>query len=227
MVNENNLRLIGTSHISLESKDKIKAEFLDFKPDIICIELDKNRYYALSNPDVKRGKPSIKQLGMTGYLFAVIGRVLQKKLGNLTGMNPGDEMLMGATLARQNKLKLELIDQDAALTMRNMSKKVKFSEKMKIVLDVFISPFSKKMRLKIDINKIPEDEVIIRILTLMKDRYPGFYRVLIDDRNSFMAKKIYLLMKDNPDKRVMAIVGAGHIDGMRKKLKTLIESNVY
>ena len=229
MIHENRVRIIGTSHVSKESKERIKEAFAEFKPDIICIELDNNRFQAISSPEKKRGTPSIRQLGMTGFLFAIIGRSLQKKMGNLTGMDPGEEMMLGATLAKHNNLRLELIDQDAAITLRNMSKKVKFSEKMKIFLDVFRAPFSKKLRMsvQIDIHKIPDEEVILKVMALMKDRYPGFYRVLLDDRNRYMSRKIYSLMKENPEKRVMAIVGAGHVDGMHKYLKSLMESNVY
>ncbi len=230
MINENRVRIIGTSHVSKESKEQIKEVFIEFKPNIICIELDNNRFHALSNPEKKKGGlPSIRQLGITGFLFAVIGHALQKKMGNITGMNPGEDMLLGAILAKNNNLSLELIDQDASITLRNMSKKVKFSEKMKIFLDIFRAPFSKKLKMgmKIDINKIPDDEVILNVMLLMKDRYPGFYRVLLDDRNRFMSRKIYHLMKENPDKRVMAIVGAGHVEGMQKYLKSLMESNVY
>jgi pheromone shutdown-related protein TraB len=227
MINENNLLLIGTSHISRESKEKIKKAFTDFKPDIICIELDKARFHAVMNPQKTRGLPSIRQLGVTGFVFAVIGKAMQKKLGNITGMAPGEEMVLGAMLAKNNRLRLELIDQDAALTMRNMSNKVRFSEKLKIVGDIFTAPFSKKLRMKIDIHKIPDEQVILELLEQMKGRYRGFYTVLIEDRNRFMAKKLFLLMKNNPEKRIMAIVGAGHVDGIKKHINSLKNSNIY
>lgn len=226
MLNQNNVLLIGTSHVSKESKDKIIEAFSEFKPDIICIELDQNRYYALMHPE-KKGKPSIRQLGFTGYVFALIGGFFQKRLGKITGMNPGEEMLLGAKLAKEHKLNLALIDQDAVLTMRNMSKKVRFREKLKIVIDLFRGPFLKDFKMHIDINKIPEDEIIMRILGLMKKRYPGFYKVLIEDRNRYMVKKIYFLMKNNSEKKILVIVGAGHVEGMKKHLKSLIESNIY
>jgi pheromone shutdown-related protein TraB len=227
MINEENLVVIGTSHVSKESKEKIKKEFSDFKPDVICIELDRNRLYALLNPDKVGGMPSLRQLGITGFVFAVLGKALQKKLGNLTGMNPGEEMLLGATLAKNNRLQLELIDQDASITLKNMSKKVKLREKFRIVGDIFTAPFSKKMRLKIDINKIPDEQLILELMEQMKGRYPGFYNVLLEDRNRFMAKKIYLLMKNSPEKKVMAIVGAGHVEGIKKHINSLRNSNVY
>ncbi|MGV8162086.1 MAG: TraB/GumN family protein [Candidatus Nanoarchaeia archaeon] len=226
VLNQDNVLLIGTSHVSKESKDKINSAFEKFKPAIICVELDQNRYYALMHPD-KKGKPSLRQLGVTGYLFALIGGFFQKRLGKITGMTPGEEMLLGATLAKNNKLNLMLIDQDAAITLRNMSKKVRFREKFRIFLDLFRGPFLKDFKINIDINKIPEDEVIVKILGLMQKRYPGFYKVLIDDRNRHMIRKIYVLMKNNPEKRIMVIVGAGHVAGMKKHLKSLIESNIY
>ncbi|MGV8168551.1 MAG: TraB/GumN family protein [Candidatus Nanoarchaeia archaeon] len=226
MVNLDALEIIGTSHVSKESKEKINETFERFKPDIICIELDAGRYYSLMHPD-KKGRPSVRQLGMTGFLFAVIGRFFQKKLGNMTGMNPGEEMLLGANLAKKHRLKLELIDQDAAITLRNLSKKVKLREKLKILLDLFRAPFIKDFRVKIDVSRIPDEETINKIMNIMKKRYSGFYRVLLEDRNRYMAKKLYLLLKDNPEKRIIAIVGAGHVEGIKKQLKTLNESNIY
>jgi pheromone shutdown-related protein TraB len=225
MINQNNLILIGTSHVSKESKEKIKKAFAEFKPDIICVELDRNRLHGLLNPQT-RGKPSIRHLGMTGYLFAIIGKAVQKKIGNLTGMNPGDEMLLGAILAKNNKLPLELIDQDAAVTLRNMSKKVRFSEKMKIVGDIFTAPFQKKLKMKIDIHRIPDEQVILEILKIMKNKYPGFYNVLLEDRNRYMAKRIFAIMRVHPEKKIMAIVGAGHLDGIKKHINSLEASNL-
>lgn len=227
MITKENYRIVGTSHISPESKQRIKHTFSEFKPDIIAIELDKQRFFALTSKNTQRlGLSAIRQIGLTGYLFAVIGRALQKKLGNLVGMNPGEEMLLGATLAKNNNLKLALIDQEASITLRNMSKKVKFTEKLKIVLDVLLAPFSKQ-KIKVDISKVPPQEIIDMLLKQMKDRYKGLYKVLLDDRNRYMARKMYQFMKQDPNTKIMAIVGAGHVEGIQKYLENLIASNVY
>ncbi len=227
MISSKNYEIIGTSHVSPESKQKIKQAFTEYKPSIIAIELDKQRLYALTHKETQKLKiTAIKKIGITGYLFAVIGRALQKKLGNLVGMNPGEDMLLGFTLAKNNNIRLELIDQDAAITLSNMSKKVKFSEKMKILFDILLSPFSKQ-KIKIDISKVPPQELINKILEQMKHRYSGLYKVLLDDRNRYMAKKIYSIIKTTPDAKILVIVGAGHVEGIRKHLESLIASNVY
>lgn len=216
--------LIGTSHVSKESKTKIKQTFADFKPDIIAVELDKNRYFSLINKQKTSLNPkAILQIGFLGYIFSIVGKIMQEKVGKMTGMNPGEEMLLGANLAKNNKLLLSLIDQDITKTLKNMSKTVTLKERLKLLKDLI---FKKDQKIKIDINKIPEEQIITQILQQMKKDYPGLYKSLVEDRNKYMSKQIFLLLKNHPDKKIMAIVGAGHIEGMKKDLKSLIDSNI-
>jgi len=226
-MNNQNLKIIGTSHVSKESQVAIKEAFAKFHPDIIAIELDKQRLTGLlSNQKSKLGVSAIGKLGITGYLFAVIGRALQGKIGDLVGTNPGEEMLLGARLARNNNLPLALIDQDVQTTLRNLSKRISAKEKWRIAFDIIFSPFRKQERIKIDISKVPPGELIERLMGQMKERYPGFYRVLLEDRNKVMAKKLFIILRNNPEKKVIAIVGAGHVQGIKQQLKTLEESNI-
>ena len=228
MITPQRYLIIGTSHVAKESKEKIKHAFSTFYPDIIGIELDKQRFEGLMQKEKSSlGIYAIRQLGITGYLFAVIGKFVQKKVGNMVAMNPGEEMLLGATLAKNNKILLALIDQDVKTTLRGLSKKVPFSEKMKMVWDFITSPFSKQEKIKLDLNKVPSGELITMLMGKMKSRYPKFYKVLVDDRNKYMAKQIFLILKNNPDKKIMAIVGAGHEEGIHKDLESLIASNIF
>lgn len=229
MLSKDNIEVIGTSHVSAESLELIKKKFAEFKPDIIAVELDKQRYFALKNKQQSKiSIGAIRTVGLTGFIFVVIGRIIQKKLGDIAGMNPGEEMLLGTELARNNKLILALIDQDVHITLRNLSKKVKFKEKMRIITDILFAPFKRNMpKITIDIKSVPKQELIVKLLTMMKGRYPGFHRVLLEERNAHMARKIYDLMRMHPEKKILAIVGAGHVEGMRQHLDSLVASNVY
>ncbi len=221
------MRIVGTSHVSKESHERIRNAFADFKPTAICLELDRARLEGLLQKKKSSVNPLMAaRIGLTGYVFSIIGRIVQKKIGNLSGIAPGSEMLLGARLAKNNNLKLFLIDQDVALTLRNMSKKVPFREKMRLVLDLILSPFSKKRRLKIDLTKIPEDEVIKEVLKEMKKRYYGLYKVLVEDRNKVMAKRIFLLLRQNPEEKLLVVVGAGHLDGLVQEIDSLVASNL-
>ena len=203
-----NLFLIGTSHISVESIEDVKSAINSNKPDIIALELDRPRFNALVYE--KKHKPSlqdIKQIGFKGFLFNLIGAYIEKKLGKLVGTSPGDEMKAAVKLAFEKKLEIALIDQDIRITLRNISKRMTLKEKLRFVLEILTSSlFGSK--LKIDLRKVPSQEVIDKMTKQLKEKYPSLYISLITDRNKIMAKRLYTLMASK--KKILAVVGAGH-----------------
>lgn len=226
MVDFLNIELVGTSHISPKSKARILSSFNNFKPDIICVELDRARLLGLKDKNRKApGLSAIKHIGVLGFFFASIGGFIQKKLGKITGMVPGDEMLLGVRLAEKNKLRLDLIDQDIQVTLKKISR-MPFRERFRILSDILKAPFQRKGKVKIDIANIPEEEFVLKMIAQIKDRYPYLYKVMISDRNKIMAKRLFYLSRDNPTSRILAVVGEGHISGMLDYLKKLDETNV-
>ncbi|MBN2142942.1 TraB/GumN family protein [Candidatus Woesearchaeota archaeon] len=208
-----NLDLIGTSHISEESIREIEREFHAWNPTIVAVELDRGRLQSL----LENAKPSyspalIREVGVTGYLFVLIGGLIQRKLGNLVGVIPGSEMKSAVLLAKDNQRKVALIDQDVRVTLRRFSKLFGFKEKFRIFIDLFRGPFIKD--LQFDIRKVPSKQAIKRLIGFTKNRYPGFYAALIGERNEYMARKLVHLMKRDENERILAVVGAGHEEEM-------------
>jgi len=222
-----NICIVGTSHISKDSITKIKQKLEEFKPDVMAVELDVKRYHSLmSKPSNKEQKTNIfmiGKIGMTGYLFMIIGRWAQKKLGSIVGVEPGADMKAAVDLCRKKKLLLALIDRDISITLKRLSKKFSFKEKMKMLRDLLLAPFSRK-KVSLDLSKIPKKDFIKKILLELKQKYPNIYGVLIDERNKYMAKKLFKILKD--DKKVLCVVGAGHEEGLVKDLKSLYYSNI-
>jgi pheromone shutdown-related protein TraB len=213
-----NVKLLGTSHIAKESIEKINKEFIDLNPDIVCVELDSKRLHALltdQKPDYSL--KGIKQYGLTGYLFAVVGGFIQQKLGNVVGIKPGSDMLTAVKISKSSNKQLFLVDQDIEITLRRFSKTFTFREKFRLIWDIMRAPFNKKMN--IDLSKVPKEELITKLMGDMKIRYPNLYMVLIDDRNKVMAKNIYHIMSKNVDKKILVVIGAGH----EKELLELIK----
>lgn len=221
-----NLTLIGTSHISIESVNTIKKQIQENKPDLICLELDKNRFYALvQNKRSRPGLKDIKAIGVKGFLFLIIGGYVERKLGKRVGLEPGAEMLAAIKEAQKNNIALALVDQDIQVTLKKFSKSFSNKEKWNLFKDFFNGIFRRKREVKrlglekLDLTKVPEHELIKRLMVEVKVRYPNFYKVLVDDRNKVMAKKISALMQLNPDKKILAIVGAGHEKEMLELIK--------
>ena len=53
----------------------------------------------------------------------------------------------------------------------------------------------------------------------VKKYYPSIYLTLIKERNEYMAKALYKLITINPDKTILAVVGAGHEEEIIRLVK--------
>ncbi len=224
-----NLTIIGTSHISRESVDAITKFIEEEKPEIIALELDKDRFYSIQQSKREAGFREIFQVGVKGYLFSLIGEYVERKLGEKVGVKPGQEMLTAIKLAKENNIKIALIDQDIRITLKRFSKFLSWKERFRFAADIFKSIFFGKREMKkigleafdmkIDLTKVPEKKVIRKMISFVKKRYPNVYKVLIGERNVVMAKRLKWLV-ENEKGKILAVVGAGHeeeIIGLMKK----------
>ena len=220
------ITLIGTSHIAEESIKKIKKTLEDLQPDIIAVELDSHRAAALL--EEKKRKLSVHDIfhiGLRGFLFAKIGQYVQEKLGEKVGIAPGSEMKTALLWAQKNKKEVALIDQPLQVTLKRFSKALTWKEKFRFVGDFLRGIlFSKKQlqRLgldKINLKKVPSQELIKKMMEEVKERYPSIYTVLVEERNKYMVKQLVRLLRQHTGKKIVAIVGAGHKEGMEELLK--------
>jgi len=219
------LKIIGTSHISSQSIQEITKYVEEEKPEIIAIELDVQRAAALLQEEKRKvSAADAFRIGLKGYLFAKIGQFVQQKLGKMVGVAPGADMKTAMELARKHKLKLAFIDQPIQITLKKFSKSLSWKERGRFVADIFKGIFFKKRQMKelglneFDLEKVPEEKLLLKMMQQMKSRYPNIYRVLVDDRNIYMTKQLVKLLRANPDKKILAVVGAGHKEGMQKLL---------
>jgi|SRR3989344_1537241 len=208
MLEYNNLTIIGTSHISIESVKEVNNFIKKNKPEIIALELDNKRYTAL----IEKRKNNLKDMlkvGLKGYLINLIGTYIEKKLGKLVGVRPGSEMITAIKLAKKHKLHIALIDQDIQITLKKLSK-ISFKEKIRIIKDILKGALFKKEIIKIDLREVPNQEFIEKIINIVKQRYPEIYNILIKERNEIMAKALYKIINLDKDKKILAVIGAGH-----------------
>jgi len=206
-----NLTIIGTSHIAKQSLDEVKKAIEEGKPGIIALELDKGRLYALmSSKKEKIRIYNIFRVGFKGFLFSLIGAWAEKRLGEYVGVMPGSEMKRAVRLARKNKAKIALIDQEIEITLKRLSKSLTWREKWNFIVDVFKAVVLRKKEVEFDLRTVPSKKLINKLVNKVKKRYPNIYNVLVKERNEVMAKKLVRLMKAKEGERILAIVGAGH-----------------
>lgn len=205
-----NLTLVGTSHVARQSVNDVKRTIKEGKPGLVAIELDDRRYQALtSTKKHKRKLSDMFRVGVKGYLFSVLGEWVEKKLGDYTGVPPGSDMLTAVKLAKERKIRVSLIDQDIAITLKRLSKGLSWREKFRFLGDLLGAPFKRK-KIKFDLNNVPSEEIMKELMGEVKKKYPNVYRVLITERNEVMAHNLFKLMHQYKDEEIIAVVGAGH-----------------
>lgn len=212
-----NLIIIGTSHISIESVREVRKEIVERSPEVVAIELDKVRLQSLLSEEKRKlSIRDIKELGVKGFLFNVVGAYVENKLGKLVNVKPGSEMKEAILAARKVKADVALVDQDVRITMKRLSQALTWREKFRFVGDILKS-FVKRERIPIDLTKVPEKKMIHKLTNQLKKRYPSIYRVLIAERNAVIAKNLYTLMQGR--KSIIAVIGAGHEDDVIALIK--------
>ncbi len=220
------VHLIGTSHIAQESIKEIKKTLEELQPDIVALELDAPRAASLLQEEKRKiSLLDALRIGFRGFLFAKIGQFVQEQLGKRVGVSPGAEMKTALLWAQKNKKEIALVDQPIQVTLKKFSQSLQWKEKFRFVGDFFFGLFASKRQLQkwkissLDLRKVPAEELIHEMMQQMKSRYPSVYRVLVEERNAYMTKRLVKLLREHQGKKIVAIVGAGHKKGMEELLK--------
>ncbi|MBI5556169.1 MAG: TraB/GumN family protein [Deltaproteobacteria bacterium] len=209
--------LVGTAHVSRESVQLVRQVIEEENPDCVCVELDAKRYESLS--EKKRWKSlDLKQIIRNKQLSTLmINLVLasyQKKLGDQLGVMPGSELLEAATTAQAKNIPVSLCDRDVRVTMRRAWKSTSFWRKNYLVASLLASLFEETEITEEKLNELKETDVLSELLAELGKALPELKTVLIDERDTFLAEKI----KRAKGQKIVAVVGAGHIKGVKQAL---------
>ena len=204
------LTLVGTGHV-FDLSSAITSILYEKMPDVICLELDEKRFQALKQRRENRRKTGNTSLPILYKFLAGF----QEKLAEKYGTTVGNEMLAADEFASINNIGIELIDVDAEKLLLRMWKEMKLIEKIRLFISSFTGLFISKKNVEKELEKLQEN--YYEYIEEISKKLPTIKKVLIDDRNEYMANKLIELNKKY--KKIVAIVGDGHIEGLSKILE--------
>ncbi len=210
--------LIGTAHISQSSVDEVNTVINQVQPDTVCIELCSSRYQAMLAKDQWKNMDIFKVIreGKSFLLFAnLIMTAFQKRLGSRLGVKPGSEMFEAANLAEKLNSELVLADRDVKITLQRTWRGMPFWGKMKVLGQLLASLFIREEISKEEIEKLKESDALSEAVKMLAEQSPEMKRILIDERDQYMAEKI----RQSMGKLIVAVVGAGHVKGLTAELE--------
>ena len=207
--------LVGTAHISQESVDLVEEVISIEQPDCVCLELDEKRFAALTKKKQWESldlKQIIKKKQLSTLMVNLLMASYQKKLGGQLGVQPGAELLHGAQTAERNNIPIALIDRDVRVTLRRAWKSTSFFKKGYLLSSIFASLFDSTEISEEKLTEMKQKDVLSELMEEMGSALPDVKRVLIDERDIYLCEKI----KAAPGNRLVAVVGAGHVPGIKK-----------
>ena len=210
--------LIGTAHISQSSVDEVNTVINQVNPDTVCIELCSSRYQAMLAKDQWKNMDIFKVIreGKSFLLFAnLIMTAFQKRLGSRLGVKPGSEMFEAANVAEKLNSELVLADRDVKITLQRTWRGMRFWGKMKVLGQLLASLFIREEISKEEIEKLKESDALSEAMKMLAEQSPEMKRILIDERDQYMAEKI----RQSMGKLIVAVVGAGHVKGLTAELE--------
>lgn len=206
------ITLIGTGHVFNLSQALLKI-FDEKQPEILCVELDKQRYNALmfKQNDPEKYKEHSKNLP---FLYKILAR-FQENMAAEYGVQPGDEMVTTINYAQSHQLPLAFIDMNAQHLFMKMLKSMTIGEKIRMLFSGFAGFFVSKKRVEEELDKLEKN--FDKYMKEIGKKFPTVKRVLVDERNQYMAQQLVDLNKQY--EKVVAVVGDGHIPGLSNLLK--------
>ena len=211
--------LVGTAHISKKSEGLVKETIDKYNPEIIGVELDYARLKQLRSGEKWR-ETNVVQVIKTGqtYLFLInlLLSNLQKKIGKTIGIKTGSDMISAVEEAETRKIRIALLDRDIRITMKRAVAKATLIEKLKLFYSMSLMIFGAKKE-KIDearIEQMKKKDVMTELMEEFSRELPSLKEVLVDERDLYIADRIQRC----PAKKIVAVVGAGHLDGIEKNI---------
>lgn len=210
--------LIGTAHVSQESVDLVKLVIEQEHPDRVCVELDTKRFEAISHPNRWESldlKEIIRKQQLSTLMVNLILSSFQKRLGDKLGVIPGTEMLEAIRMADKHGIPVTLADRDVRVTMRRAWRNTPFWRKSLLMSSLMLSIFDTTEVSEEEIRNLKKQDVLSEMMKDLGKEVPTLKTVLIDERDHYLAKKIV----DAPGTRIVAVVGAGHVEGICRTLR--------
>lgn len=216
-IRDNDVVIIGTAHVSEKSVEEVTTAIEDLKPDIVAVELCESRYRTLTGQE-ETGEIQIKELLSGNKLYLILVQLflayIQKKIGAEMGVKPGSDMIAAIDAAHKTGAKVALVDREIGVTIQRFWSSMRFREKVKLIASLIPAAFGRGGE-EINIDEITQDDVVAQVIEEFRKISPHAAQVLIDERDAYIARNLIRLSGSG---KVVAVVGAGHREGINRYL---------
>lgn len=220
-VGDTSVTLLGTAHVSHDSARQVAAELDTPVYDAVAVELCQSRFDALTRPD-RLAELDLMQVIRSGRAAMIMANLAmaayQQRLGDQLGIEPGAEMRMAVDQAQRHDLPVILIDREIGTTLKRTARGLGWWQRAVLFSGLVGSLLSREEISAADIEHLKEGDVVETTFAEFAHDRGELYQPLIAERDRYMAAKLRSAAQRSPGGHILAVVGAGHLNGIAAHL---------
>ena len=213
--------LLGTAHVSPASVAAVRHHVESGRFDAVAIELCPSRHRALTDRDAWRNMNlfQIIRERKAGMMMASLAlAAYQRRIAEQFGIEPGAEMKAAIDTAESAGLPLQLIDREIGTTLKRTSRRLSWWKRWVLTNGLVLSLFSREEIAEEDIERLKQGDILTETFGEFAEQSPELYESLIAERDRYMAARLRQDNDGQTGRRVLAVLGAGHLAGTSKAL---------
>lgn len=213
------ITVLGTAHVSKASADKVRELLCSGDYDSVALELCPNRYQALIDPEaitrldllqvIRQGKGAMVTASLALGAF-------QQRIAKQLDVQPGAEMKVAIEFANKLNLPIALIDRDIGITLKRIYRNVPFFRRLKVLSGLIASVIAHRTVSEGEIEELKQGDMLEATFNQFAESAPDIYLPLVDERDRYMVARLFENAVRSDCRRMLVVVGAGHLKGMIK-----------
>ncbi len=213
--------LLGTAHVSRASVEAVRELIGSGHFDAVAVELCPSRYKAMTEATAWREMNLFRVIrdGRAGLLISnLILAGYQQRLAAQLGIEPGAEMKAAIEAAAAGGLPVQTIDRDIGTTLKRIWRSTGIGRRFMLFSALLAGFFNRENISAEQIEELKQGDLLESAFTEFAARSPHLYDKLITERDRYMAACLRRENAGHPGRRVLAVVGAGHLAGTARAL---------
>lgn len=218
--------VLGTAHVSRASVEAVNALLAHEHFDAVAVELCDSRAQGMRDPDAFKEMDLFQVIrqGKAGMVAAsLVLSSFQKRLAEQYGIQPGAEMKAAMDGADQRALPVWLVDREVGTTLKRAWHNVGFWQRFGLFGGLIASVFERQAIEETEIEKLKQGDMLESAFSEFASESAPLYRSLIAERDVYMAARLReqaTMSGFGEGKRVLVVIGAGHLKGLSEQLRT-------
>jgi pheromone shutdown-related protein TraB len=221
-LNGSRITLLGTAHVSRASVAEVQSQIESGAYDAVAVELCASRYRSLTQADDWEQMDLFRVIreGRAGMLASHLAlSAYQQRLAEQLGVDPGAEMRAAIESARDRDLPLWCIDREVGITLKRLLWGVPWLQRFALMGGILTSFLSRERVSEDEIERLKEGDMLESTFGEFADHSPKLFEHLVGERDRYMVARLRQETAQRPGRNVLAVIGAGHLNGMAEALR--------